>query len=409
MAFKAGGFYFPTSSGNFYVDVGFEPQGAMFFGSNISDEDVMVATSYPGIFYGMIWRTMAGSLDSQCVANSMLYGINVKPHPIVMPSTTGTAEDYRAELGSFDPEGFTLNVTNPASAPRLIHYLVWGEFDGANGAASNAGTIALPYRPLTGIGFNYRTSSGIRDGSEDGAYNTMYVGGANWPDIESPPSHTNRTWGTAGFSRIYTVDFNGFVLTRANFNPPQQFNTAINFMTGDGILTIDEEILRMWRDENEDIVIEATGGPFRYFGQWWTGEGYASHITVPSTLGGQATFTAGGSVDAIGAAWFAGILGDSDGGLNTSCRMTLGVLTDEYQGCVAASREGAGWAFQSQNMCVVESFDEGVGGVRAASAEIIGKEIITTTEIADSAQNASPVAFVYQDDEDIQQFFRILK
>ena len=409
MPFKAGGFYFPTSTGTFQLPTDFEVQGGLFFGGNFVGEDVVVSLSHPCIFFGMAWREVGGAIDAQSVSNSVNAGVNVKPSPIMCIDTTGTVMKYRANLVSFDSDGITLNavVAAPGSG-YLVHYLLWGEFDGANGIAANVGPITVPYRPLTGIGFNYRTAGAVRDGAVDGESTTMWVGGANWPDIEA--GGNERSWATAGFARLQTVGFNGFTQVLANTLPGPQFQSPINFMTGDGILTIDEERLYMWRNALGEIDILASGGPHRYFGQWWTGEGYHDFIGVNPVLGGGGGFTAGGAVEDIEAAWFAGIVGGNEGGLDATNRMTLGVCTKDtegngYQGCVAVTRDGS-TGYQSQETCVVDGLD-GTNAL-AASAVLSGKNIITTTEIAGAAGGDGPVAFTYEDELPHQQFFRVV-
>lgn len=371
------------------------------FGSNITAEDVMVATSFPGIAFGMAWKHYStGALDQQSVGNSMLHGINVKPAALVMPDDTGCSEAYRVTVTSFDADGFTCSMSNVTVPGALVHYLAWGEMDGAGGVVANSGTFAVDYRALTGIGFNYRTSGGIRDGCEDGIYNTMYVGGANWPDDENPPTHSNRTWGTAGFSRLITIGTMGFVVARANINPSPQFDSAINFTTGDFPPIVNENYGRMWRNASEDIQIAMGGGPLKYYGQWWTGEGYHNSCSADAVLGGENLFVAGGAVEEIEAAWFAGVLGSNESGLGTSSRMMLGVITDEHQAVVGASREGGGWAYQSRNKCMIDNFDETTGGLLAASGVIEDEIIRFTTEEASAPANGNVVCFSYGPDVD---------
>ena len=396
MAFKSGTIIAASGSGS--EDLGFEPQGMLCFGSNFTAEDVMTATSFPALGFGMAWKDWnTGALDQQSVANSMLHGINVKPAVLVMPQTQGCTEAYRLAITSLNATGFSYSFSNVTVSGCPVHYLAWGEFDGAGGTPSNSGTFNVPYRALTGIGFNYRTSGGIRDGCENGNYNTMYVGGANWPDEEDPPTHNNRTWGTVGFSRLITIAANGFVAEQANFAPSPQFQSAINFTTGDFPPIVNENRGYMWRNASEDVQISMGGGPLRFYGQWWTGEGY--HNFVPTA----GTFTAPMDIEA---AWFAGAIGSTESGLSTSSRMMVGVLTPEHQAVCAASREGGGWAFQSRDMCIVSNFDETSGGLHASSGEIVAGEIETEVEIATAAAG-SAVAFTYGDDEDHQQFFRI--
>jgi len=360
----------------------------------------MVATAFPCIGFGMAWLDwITGALDQQSVANSMLHGINVKIAALVMPQTAGCTEAYRLVVTSFDANGFSYNFSNVTVPGCPVHYLIWGEFEGAGGVTSNAGSFNVPYRALTGIGFNYRTSGGIRDGCENGDYNTMWVGGANWPDEEAPPSHNNRTWGTAGFARLITIAANGFVESLANFAPSTQFQSAINFTTGDFPPIINESRGYMWRNASEDVQISIGGGPLRYYGQWWTGEGYHFHIND------SGTFVTPNEVEA---AWFAGIIGPNGSGLGTSSRMMLGVLTPDHQAVCAASREGGGWAFQSRNMCVVTNFDETAGTLRAASGEIVGEDIVMTPEITSAPNVGGTVAFTYSEEIEQQQFFRII-
>jgi hypothetical protein len=86
-----------------------------------------------------------------------------------------------------------------------------------------------------------------------------------------------------------------------------------------------------------------------------------------------------------------------------------GVLTPDYQGCVAYDR-GVNQPtdpcyFQSREMCHATSL---WNGVRACSGEINGDQVILTGEIASTASAGSCIMQAWGPEVEMQQFFRII-
>ena len=374
---------FPTSTGLFSIsDLPFEPQGIFFIGTNSAVEDTQISVTHPAIFFGMVWIDYLTDLpDSQAVCLVMGHGINVKPHPIVCASSTGCAEDYRAELLSINSDGFTLNVTNPASADRPISWMAYGGYEYARGSAnlSQGTAYVIGAKVLTAFAINYRTSGSIRDGCEDGLYTTLYLGGCSYPTVDDPPNYGTRFWGSAGTSHFSTTGGQGFTRTDWNINPSPQFDSAINIDTGDFPPIVLENRIKLWRVDDVTIQAGGSGGPLRWMSQWWQAECYVNNHTPPSTVGNTNSWISGNVfLDDIQAAMYIGITGPEGEGGSAVGRLTIGFITDDSQGCVAAAEVGS-YLFQSTQTVLVARLDS--VGVIAASGELDGDRINVTTEL----------------------------
>lgn len=375
MAWMSGNFLFPTSTGAFTVSgVPFEPQMAFFIGTNSAVEDSRVTASTAGMFFGMAWIDKDSGLpDSQCVALIMQAGINVKPNPIVMPATTGCDVDYAASLTSFNPDGFTLNVTNAASANRPITWLVGGDFDGAAGSANLGSAIySVGFKVLTAFAMNYRTSSEIRDGCENGQYTSLYIGAASYPEVDQLPTYDTRSWGSGGTSRFSITGTQGFTRDDFNINPSPQFESAINISTGDFPPIVLEDRIQLWRLNDTQIQTAIGGGPLRWMAHWWTGESWHNSHPPPSGVGNTNSFVSGNPfLNDIQAAITINILGPEAEGLNAKSRLSVGIISADAQGVVAAN--DTGHLFQSRQYAVCGACDG--TGVHAAAGTLNGNLI----------------------------------
>jgi hypothetical protein len=354
-----------------------------FIGSNMATLDTVVSTSFPAIFFGTVWTDYLTDLpDSQSVCLVMGSGINVKPHPIVMASSTGCSEDYRAAFTSFNSDGFTLNVTNAASADRPISWMAYGGYTIAGGSADLivGNTYNLGQKILSAFAMNYRTSGQVRDGCEDGQYTSLYIGAASYPSADNPPFYTTRSWGSGGTSRFSITGTQGFTRGDWNINPSPAFASAINIDTGDFPPIVLEDRLQLYRALVEtSITTGGSGGPLRWFAQWLDGENWNNSFNPSATISGVQLFTSGNAfLNEIQGAIYTGILGPEVQGLSAEARMAIGFITKDGQGCVGANQSGH--AFQStQYGCVAQC--DGSGALAAEG--VIDEDTITwTTEVA---------------------------
>lgn len=387
MPYKATSFYFPTSGGSHDIELGVEPQALIFFGGNVAAEDAFVSGGNPGVFFGMAWRDQgSGAIDQQASTN-IAFATGFQPRAIHQ-FLTGTTVDYEAVVTSFNPTGFTLSVTNPAGASRLIHVLALYEFDGCEGSTmastSNAvyDFLNLGYRPFTSLAFHHWPSGADRDVAAANAY-VFSMGVRNFPeDTDFDPNSAQAIFmrittqlGAVGWTDAFR-DFIGETITL----------TVRPGLVG-SILQADDKAAPHPARDSEGIRFSLNGYPTRHSGLWWSGDGSAHDVSVPD-LGQQSVVTARPYLDEVEAALFFGVMGYGDAtGSNPAVLYTHGVLTEDYQGCVAFSTglgkdmSGTPGFFQSKELCFVENIRS--PGVRAASGEINGNQIILTGEIED--------------------------
>jgi hypothetical protein len=140
--------------------------------------------------------------------------------------------------------------------------------------------------------------------------------------------------------------------------------------------------------------------------------GYIRHVSCPDAST-TVVYTTTDYIDEIEAALFFGPGGHdhfitSGGG---GCAYMYGVLTEDYQGCVAFDRhqdsDNVGQFYQSSQRCYADSLF-GTGTGRIASGEIVGDEVHLTGEEVTAAFNATTLMQVWSPDAPLQQFFRVL-
>lgn len=414
--YKAGSFYFPTGGGAFSVNLGFEPQGVAFFGGNQDAEDVSVVGGTPGVFFGMMWRDyLTNNVDYQSQANTT-HGVRWQSAPITCLSV-GSTVDYEAATGSLDALGFTINVTTPAPGFRLIHYLAWGEFEGAHGASLGATSpttfdLALPYRPFTGLMFQMFASGASRD-SSNASSNYFSMGVGNFPEDEDLTDTINNNAMGITFRTQTSMGQIGYTQHTTNF-----FDTGITQSVHSGVAgTFLTDIDHFEPAPPHNV----NGARVRLFGvhsrasiAFWTGEGSSHNCNLPN-FGNTAVITARENVQEIEAALFFGPNGyGEEQQLTPHVAYHYGVLTEDYQGCVAfdtgvggSPATGTPSFFQSKQYCVADDIRS--GGLRVASGELQGEDLVLTGEFSSNPGLGSSLVQLYGPEVDHQQFFRIIQ
>src|SRR5262245_14574428 len=135
--YAAGGFNFPTVTGNYSVTgVGFQPQCVVMFCSN----QATVGTLLTGLTGPGVGASInAITYGSSSAITSFFLALNGRADATrgnyrgyqgcisMMTDATGAGTvDYRASTITFDGDGFTINVTNAATGVRPIHWFAWG-------------------------------------------------------------------------------------------------------------------------------------------------------------------------------------------------------------------------------------------------------------------------------------------
>jgi hypothetical protein len=416
MAYKAGGFYFPTSGGSFSVSgiVPGKPQGLILFGGNQSTEEAFVSGGTPGVFYGQAWLDQATGLIDQQASSNTSGATAFNPDAIYMLGA-GTALQYRGQVTSFNDDGFTINVLTPAPGPRWIHYLALYDFEGCEGSTmfstSNAvwDFLSLGYIPQTALSFHHWPNGADRD----------VLAANNWV----------HSMGVQNFPADLAFDVNGAQAIIARIQTQlggvgwtdqfaTLFDNTITLTIRPGsvgtILQADDKAYNYPARGDEGIRFALNGYPTRHSGMWWTGDASAHSITVPD-LGQQGIITARDYIDEIEAALIFGTMGYTNtGGGNPQVLYVHGVIDQDYQGCVGfssgigASMSGTPGFFQSKEMCYVENLRS--PGVRAASGELVGNQLVLTGEIEDEASPVAQGSYVnlYGPDLLQSQFFRVV-
>lgn len=394
--FKAGSFAFPTSTGGFSVTgLEFEPQGIIFFGGNQSTEDTLLTPTAPGVFFGMAWRDVdSGLVDFQSQANTT-FGVSWASQPITCLST-GVTIEYQASAVTFDADGFTLTVSTAAPAARLVHYLAWGDFDGAEGKSFGGTSIgdvfdvtSLGYRPLSSLMFSMFSTSASRDSNANGAvYFTMGTG--NFPRDNTSFVNSNNATALTMHAGLSLSD--GLTV--------QYLQQSIDAITA----SVHGGILGFWQDDidhlqpnpnfdSDALRLTLFGSPNRAQLVWWNCEGSVHQANTPE-VAATSTITARPYISEIQAALFFGTTGYSSlaqdhGSVHTA--YVYGVLTEDYQGVVAfdtgaggTPADGTPAFFQSQNACFADSLAPSTG-IRVASGVIDGNDVILTGEIASNS------------------------
>jgi hypothetical protein len=422
MPFKAGGFDFPASTGAYSVTgLGFRPQAVIMFGGNRPELDTLLTNRPgPGIFISM---NAVDYLDHTTVRSLFLgysgrwtnhvanYRGLIGPISMQVDGTDAATVDYRANTISFDPDGFTLNVTKAAVGRRPIHYLAWGGPEFITGAVQQRmngfGTTTFvnsswmthselaatypTYAALLAGEPNYNgltaawqpvstfvlstiiTTAGFTEGRVQGA-SWLSFGSGHYPAT----SVTAADWAASvAFSQI---DFDtpygdvGFVGTFLESGVTQDMSQYdISHVIGP---TVANEGFRRHRPDAIDstTLINEGGGsaPFQH-AVWLNGEGWTGVVSAPAA-GLTSDIPAPAHLNPFGGprGWdvmlFSTINGNAGTGGNSGQRFGFGILSPDYQGCVVMGRDGS--FYQSTLDCLANC--------NALGAEVINGSILPT-------------------------------
>lgn len=390
--FAAGGFYFPLSTGPLDVVIdGWDdktPQGIIFFGGNQPDEDSLVHPAAPGLFFGLAWTEKGTTtIDYQSQAQTT-YGTRWSSKPIVSLST-GTTVEYEADAVSFELGGFTINVSVAAPGARLVHWLAWSGFqsEGTTVGGTGLGDIydiaALGYRAFAALSMQMFSSGASRDSAASGAI-YLSLGAACFPEESTALGNDN--YSAITFCSPGTTS-QGFTQKQHRVLDDQITLSVHSFVAGTYLDDVDH--LRPYPDwDSEALRLTLFGAPHRSEVVWWDCESWIAAVTAPD-LGASTVYSPPSRIEETQAALFFGTTGyGKEEQLGVNFAYTLGVLTENYQGCVAfdtghgdAPADGTMSFYQSQEACLITSLSPG-GGVRVASGEILGSDVALTGEVA---------------------------
>lgn len=398
--FEAGHFYFPTGGGALSIPLSFDPQGAIFFGGNQDAEDTLLHPTFPGLFVGMVWTDVDGGVDQQAQAITS-FGTRWTQKAITSVGAPGSIEyEGTVALGS---EELIVTPTDPAPGSRLVHYLAWGEFDGAEGdnsQHSGGGAIAdylsLGYRPLSALGFSMFASGASREGNNGSAL-YLALGVSNWPEEDTDDWNHN----------VMALAMRAQTQTAEGLTTQWQSPLETSFT-----YTVSSGLVGAWQDNwdhlqphpthtSEGLRLQTYGHPNVMSMAWWDCEASA-HAVSPPNFGVETVTTVREYINEAQAVLFFGTTGYSSvAELNVNQAWTMGVCTKDaqgngYQGCVAfdggrgeAPADGTRSFFQSKQACLVNSLSPG-GGVRVASGWLDGEDLHLVGEIS-SNPNIGPV------------------
>lgn len=152
-----GSYFSPSSAGAKVVTgLGFQPKGILFFGQNIH---ISLVPSFANFNY---WTAGLTDGTTHVAQTSISFDANattdvnqgVDTAAVVLAQMTNGVVQHRAELDSFDVDGFTLDYTSVASGDsRHVNFLALGGDDVSVKVGSfNANTATGP-QAITGLGF----------------------------------------------------------------------------------------------------------------------------------------------------------------------------------------------------------------------------------------------------------------
>lgn len=389
--------------------LGFQPQCVVFFGGNQSALDSLIVAGTPAIFYGMAWE----GIDQQ--STSLIAGapgVSFLQSAIHCCSSSASTIDYRGNVTAFNADGFSVSFSVVAGGSRVVHWLAIGDFDMFQGHYESQGGVSsttygsLGEPALTTLGFNHWTAVGRNNNFSPDMYFGM--GTSNWPEDPGPPEY--HTAGTVATGLLST----GRGITNKWINWSADSFTDAWHGGPAGVVFEDLDHAYPTPSRTSDgIRFDWFGFPYQRMTCFWNGEGHCQFVESPA-VGVTNTYNVPDYIASIEAALFFGIM-DASGsdGLNPDVMLTLGVLTDDYQGSVALDTglgdppaNGSFAFYQSQTKCYIENARAGVGP-QASSGDINGDQIaLTGTNSPLSPLGGAAIMQVYGDEPDLPQFFR---
>lgn len=396
MPYAAGSFLFPTSTGDFSVTgVGFEPQIVVMFGSNQAAEDTLLtgltggANGRPGIFYSYNARdyTTDGQINSFCISAAGAseagggQGFTRAKLPVRMQDDTSASNiDYRANAITFDPDGFTITVTNAAPDDRPISWwacgsdqVVWAssldDYSGTVAAAYDGGFPARSIIALSGPAAGFGTEA------TSNADSWLWEGGVHYP-------HTGLTLDDRWAAEAHTGLQAGTVLGDQGFTEVFATNGTTGNRLVRGLGSVGPALVdSVW--VVEPTALHGSEPEFAIGGSldtqalfaWTSAEGLSDGFESPSVVGNTNSVSVPAWFDRWELIMFATINGDFAGTPNAELRFGVGVLHPDYQGCAVFGDDGS--FFQSRQYMAATCTS---AAARYASGEIQGATYEVTTE-----------------------------
>lgn len=398
MAFAAGTFPFPTSTGTFSVTgVGFEPKMVVMFGGNQATEDThLTGLTRPGVFLSVSsFDYFDFNINTWClsVAGNTSGGGTTMGYtrfsghtgntPIRMQATTGAANiDYRANGITFDADGFTLTVSHAAPANRPIH---WWAVDGEIASwfdANTTGTFPgdFPIRSFLGL------AGPVGGGDPNENFSTtdawLFFGTQHWPKNAeslatrySALTHTGLNTVGAGGRQGWTEQpaYNGTNAERLVFDlgtAGPAFQESYTTSEPDVLFGTDAVVAAGDTDQTD------------YTNVVWMGyDGMANGLTTDPDVGDSISVSTPSWFNQFALVMFTTINGpDAVGtgvGPEGEIRYGIGVLHPDYQGCVVMGSGGS--FYQSTTKCMA--------GHDATNLSVVEGTILGDTFELETVQN----------------------
>jgi hypothetical protein len=391
MAFAAGSFLFPTSTGDHSVTgVGFQPALVVMFGSNQATEDTLLTSvTRPGLFLsicvndydGVGIKTFCISIAGNTGSGGTAIGYtrfsgHTGNAPIRMQNTTSASGiDYRANGITFDSDGFTLTVSHAAGADRPIHW--WAVSDDMDVAGihdqDTSGDFDVNFAVRSILGLNGPATGGLAEVTTN-SDSWLHFGSAHYPSDAvstttrvSAESHTgclpSGPLGREGFTEQF--QYSGTAGNRVCFDL-RDAGVAI----GDDYVTATPTALH-----GDTVTITTNSSLTSHEVLAVLGiDGIGSVVTTPADVGDIVTTSSPSWFNKFQLVMFSTVNGANVSVSSAQLRYGLGVLHPDYQGCVVMGDDGS--FFQSRSVAVAHCT---AGGEETAVGEINGSNFTLET------------------------------
>jgi hypothetical protein len=413
MAYVTGGFDFPTSTGNYDVELGIEPVGVIMIGGN----QATVGTLLTGLSGPCTWMSLNGldlygsgmlsitfCIQSNTAAGTPYVAVRGAEIPISVPAegTNPNTIDYRADTITFLPTGFRLHVTHAAPSRRPIHYIAFGEDDleaaAVQGEFYGRADDTYPFLPTTLVTMSHEFTTGafltsaIAEATLSGE-EYLSVGSGNYPQ-GSPTWQDVRTHTVFGQGRLAgAVGREGFledhVWNISTESPDSGLGLPVAHTLG--LLVVLQEGYRRYRPvtlgSNTLRSTETSPGGSPGSAETalvWNGHGWCSMAATPATYNVPDYLSdAAEDFGEFKAILFTSINGSMATGASWQMRFGYGVLGADlgaeipYQGCVTMGQDGS--FYQSVTECAA-NVQTAAGGVHSAVGEIDGDQFSLAVE-----------------------------
>lgn len=380
--YAAGGFDFPTVSGDYSVTgLRFRPKMVVFFGSNQATVDThLTGLTRPGLFMSVCCVDYASSstINSYCLSiagntqTSDNLGYARATLPIRMQDTSGgSGIDYRANAITFDPTGFTLTVSHAATGVRPIHWWASSQFVSTTGI-NVGGTFSGNFPIKSGLGLSSPTSGSPTEGTTD-SDSWLHFGTTHYPGNRTLTTehvggvcHTGCVPFTASGRQGYTQQFirDGFAGDWLHID----LESLAAGVIGDKYKILNPDTLH-----GTNAVITNNGGggiDDQQLIAWTKAEGTADFLTSSASLDDPVTFFTPSWFNEFKLIMFTTVNGANVTASETSqLRYGIGVLHEDYQGCVVFGADGS--FYQSRDKmaatCTSSAAQAAVGEIQGST------------------------------------------